>query len=1837
MLINVRATSVRRWLGLGIVGAVLALPTSAQAVEKASERVSPFYGSFSYSIPIEVPPFHGISPGLTLGYTSEGRNGIVGVGWALSGFSTIERVNGNLGTPAFDTNDKYTLDGQELVACLMGSVSPSCTTGGSHSTKDESYLKIKFTSATNTWSVWGKDGTRTDYSPTLNVTSGTLRWGQTSITDTKSNQMSFTWTCVDGDCYPSTIAYNGYSITLYREARNDKQSFAAHNAVNEQRYRIRSIVVRGAGSANIRGYQLSYIYSPLTGRSLLTSVQQFGKDLVVDGAGAITGGTSLPPVTFSYQDDTIGRSFPSTAANPPTPPGTVEPVTWTNLVNTTPTGSGNSLYKGNTTWAWNAGATSVRAITSGDGYVEFTAVSGGPTQMAGLSNGNTDTNYTDIDFALYQNGLSLYASENGTLYGPWSVGVGDVLRVEVTSGVVKYKKNGTVLRTSTRTPTYPLLVDAAIDSPGTTIRNAMLSGTLQDVSFWCNGTLYTGDFNGDGRTDQLCQNGQGLRVSLATATGFAAPTTWSTGSLYQPAFGDFNNDGKTDIMTQSSGSDKAVMLSTGTAFTAASVWGTASGIAQDGHAYGCGNTDPLVHITGDFNGDGITDVACKVTGSGPVFVGISNGSSFSFSSWGLWGCGTTETFGALDFNGDGRDDWYCIGLQYNNMNVYQNTGGAFIYPYNPVPPSFCGGQYVLGDFNGDGRTDITCPSNGAVALSSGGTGGFQTWANQGAWCSGADQIFAADVDGDGNSEVVCKVTSNIVVRKWQNNAFAAAQTWKAGWCSANVIPGEYNGDGKTDLLCPSLANPIALAGTGGFQSDLLSSIGNGLGGTIQATYTSSVNFTSLNSPPPKWAISTVSRNDGRGGVATTQYSYWDAFMNRQERRFLGFGHVRETKPCITGESACRYVDTWLTQTIASAGKPYKIETRDGAGKILQTALFNYTETTSPLPRTSLLTSEWTHIYDGNSSATCSTWPCGIGKRVYTTHQYDAYGNATQTSHYGDYDSANDDTTTATSFTPNTTAYIVGKVGRVQQFAGIGTGGQKLTEIQLQYDGATSWTTPPTQGYATKVLNWLDVGNRYLAKTIAYDSYGNQTSVADETNRAVTSTYDGTYHQYLASTSNAAAETESLVWDPICSTPSQRTDVRGQLTTYQADALCRPTRTDLPLGGFEIRSYLNVGNPTTQNVRTETPSPSPEDGTGNRWTAAYFDGLGRTYRQSAKGPAAQSIESQVTYNARGGRATATAPYYSGDAMQTTTYSYDGFDRPIAVTHPDGNDISKTYGLLSEITTDENGHDSKVQADAYGRKTMTEQYHSGQPVDTFYTYDLLGRLTGMTDVVGSAWSWSFDSLGRNTQKMDPDAGTWTYAYDDAGRVTSQTDAKSQQTTLTYDSVGRPSTKTNSAGTVTFTYSEPRTGFYNTGQLTTITSPGTTLKSDYDAAGRMIKQTRTFAVFPGQEYVRQQRYDSGGYLRGITYPDNDAVGTPADPLLYDGAGELKSIPGVITNVTYDAAGRPLQQTNANGTVTTRTYAPQRGFLTGIGTTAGASTIQNLTYGIDPAGLATGVTSPFTNESWTYTYDDLRRLTSAVNASTPAESQTFQYDLAGRMTYNSKLGYYTYPAAGSPRPHAPTDVGGSAMAYDLNGNLTSGSGRTITWNADNLPTQINTGQYTYDGLGTRITRVYGSNVVYYPFGDDVAFSTTTMSKYISVPGLGVVAKRAGSPPSVTRYWMHTDRLGSIQAITDSSGQLVQRRTYRPYGEKIADSTSLSEPMGYIGERLDSDTGLTYLHARYYDAAAGLFVSPDPAHPSDPAVGLNRYAYAADDPVNSSDRSGLSKEVCCIRPINPS
>jgi RHS repeat-associated protein len=1682
-----------------------AAKTPTPEVPDKTWQVNPT-GSFSDKIPVTIPAFHGITPELSLSYESSAGNGWAGVGWTVDGVGEIERAGAGRGAPRYDATDVYVVGGEELVPCAAGSVSPSCTTGGTHSTKNESYTRFALTGtgAASRWTVTAKDGTKRVYAPVYSAgTDLVFRWGLSQVADTLGNTVTYNWASSlfgGGWEYVDSITYNGTKIAFGYETRPDNDQKAIGNgALTTVRGRIKTIDVT-VGGDRLRAYKLNYAASGTTARSLLTSVQEFGKDAVLDDTGTVTGGASMPAATNAYSAST-------------------------------------------------------------------TAFTGG-TNETNLGN-KANTHYLPMDI-------------NGD-------GKTDML--ELYPGWTTYERHTWL-------------------SDGTSF--TLASNGVDGIGLNADTHFLTGDVNGDGKQDliEMYPNGftWGRHVWLSNGTGFdRSPEAGSSSGLISAGSRfyamDVNGDGKTDVVELSNcgifpvNLCRATSLSTGTGFTLAS-----SNVA------GIGASSGNVVYPADVNGDGKQDLvelySAGILNSGGRHIWLSDGTGFvsgaqdngvQFSAPDADGGGSR--FLMMDVNADGKTDMVELFpfLAMYTRRTWISTGYSYVLAStDSVMPYASNVQQLVADVNGDKRDDI-------IELS---PYGLST--KRRLWIS----------TGTGFTEGA-------------SDTSIGQFTCSKGVCTSQFLPMDVNGDGKTDMVELYNANLGVNKGRhiwdiGGAVPDLLTSRTNEWGGTTKVAYTPSSAWPNTNNPDLAQTASAVTVDDGRGGVATTGYTHAGAAYDPVERRFLGFRQQRETKPCDAGETACPYTDTTFRQDLAGDGAVERVEQHAGGGALLASTVNEYTTNGTTVPRTSLPTGTWQTAYV-NTGAACPGADC---KRTYTTRQYNAYGEIAQQVEQGDNEAAGDERTTTTAFVPNTGAYIVNKPADVTLFAGAGTGGAKVTETRTSYDGASTWNQAPSAGLDTTTGKWLSSNDSFVESGKEYDTWGNLTAEITPLGARTTLTWDATYHQFQTSETNALSQKVTADWDAGCALPTRVNDLNNQPTTVAYDALCRTTEKIEPGGKFERHQWVNLGNAATQYEQVGKPAA---DGSATpQWSRRYVDGLQREWRTVDEGPDASTgdIYTDTAYNARGQVASKTAAYYwvSGQpqpATYPTNTDYDALDRPTKTTLPGGATQAKSYGLWSTTSTDEDGHATTDRMDAYGKRVASEQTVGGATRSAGYVYDLNGNLVKSTDPAGYVISYTVDSLGRTTKLVDPDSGTVTSEWDGAGQLTAQTDAKGQRTTYRYDALGRKTAKTTRTGTPgavtdSWAYDEVRPGFDNIGKVTTETDASGTKTSDYDALGHVVKGVRTIG---GTGYTFQFGFDTGDRPLWTTFPDGDTEGTPAAPLRYDAAGRLLSIPGYVTSARYDATGNLIRLENTNGTVTDRPYDAQRGWLTGISTTSGGTKVQDTAYTRDAKGKITRATSPFPGESWTYAYDDADQLTSATAGAGAAASQTVAYDGIGNITSNGRLGTYAYDSA---HPHAATAAGANTYTYDGAGLMTSGAGRTLVWDGDNLLSSVTqagvTTTYAYDADGTRIQQADGKTTLrYVGEGYEVNATAGTTTKYISVAGV-LVARKDGATP----YWVHTDQQGSIQAETNAAGAEVYRKQYAAFGEVTSSAGSLgAESRGFTAQRQDS-SGLVYLDARYYDPVLGRFVSPNPVIDGQDTIGLNRYAYAANDPVNHVDKSGL-------------
>ena len=178
----------------------------------------------------------------------------------------------------------------------------------------------------------------------------------------------------------------------------------------------------------------------------------------------------------------------------------------------------------------------------------------------------------------------------------------------------------------------------------------------------------------------------------------------------------------------------------------------------------------------------------------------------------------------------------------------------------------------------------------------------------------------------------------------------------------------------------------------------------------------------------------------------------------------------------------------------------------------------------------------------------------------------------------------------------------------------------------------------------------------------------------------------------------------------------------------------------------------------------------------------------------------------------------------------------------------------------------------------------------------------------------------------------------------------------------------------------------------------------------------------------------------------------------------------------------------------------------------------------------------------------------------------------------------------------------------------------------------------YAYDGDGLRVEKSNASGGTLYwraITGDTIAeldltgsTTNTTYREYIFFAGRRI-ASRDSATPTPNVYFYYTDQVGSTTAITTGTGTVCYQASFTPYGEEhLAQTTTCSQNYKFTGYGTDSETGLDYAFARYYNSRLGRFMSGRSARwviSVDPQS-LNRYAYVGNRPLNFMDPLGLEK-----------
>jgi RHS repeat-associated protein len=761
--------------------------------------------------------------------------------------------------------------------------------------------------------------------------------------------------------------------------------------------------------------------------------------------------------------------------------------------------------------------------------------------------------------------------------------------------------------------------------------------------------------------------------------------------------------------------------------------------------------------------------------------------------------------------------------------------------------------------------------------------------------------------------------------------------------------------------------------------------------------------------------------------------------------------------------------------------------------------------------------------------------------------------------------------------------------------------------------ATSFTYDSATGLVDGVCTALG-----HCTTRTYDEHGNKLKETDPLGRTTEYTYD-------------ALNDVKTVKDPLGVTTTMTYDGSGNILTKSRPLLnskkevIATQKTEYKYGGTE---------PVYPGDITSIVEPN-----GNTWKYRY-DAYGDLISTTAPPTAENSKGDQTSYGyntATGWRTSRVAPKgnLTGEtAKYTTTYGYDNFGHVISIHDPlwteakaplhqktfhydanqnleytiDGNGKKtvNTYDPADELIETEKPNGSKIRQDYWPNGLLKDRYDPNNN-DTSYEYDVRGDLTSETNAEKQTTTYRYDADGHLIEREAPGAncaesGCSVYLHDAAGELTeiSHPDGKTPNLTkITYDADGHRTGMTDASGTSTWSW---------------------------DSLGRLTSSKDGY----GNELT--YGYDLDGNLTTITYPGKLTVTRKFDAA--DRMESLEDWSGNKTTFTYDADSNLVGETLPSGAKVTSTLSyDATDHNTAITVAKEKTTLAGFTYtrdGVDQ--LASAVTTGLTEASQSYSYTPNEQLETSGPAAEPTK---YAYEPAGNITKRSKTAFLAYNSADEPCWQASSEVskpeceatptGATKYTYENSGNrisTTPSGGKAVSYvyNDDNELTSYNgAASYVYDGDGVRLAKTVGKTTEHFVW--DHADSTPLLledgTNYYIYGPTGLPLEQISKSGTIT-YLFH-DQLGSTRLLVNTKGEKVGGYNYDPYG--IATHTgTVTTPLQYAGQYADSESGLIYMRARYYDPTSGQFLTVDPLV----TVTQTPYGYVSDNPLNAGDPTGL-------------
>lgn len=767
------------------------------------------------------------------------------------------------------------------------------------------------------------------------------------------------------------------------------------------------------------------------------------------------------------------------------------------------------------------------------------------------------------------------------------------------------------------------------------------------------------------------------------------------------------------------------------------------------------------------------------------------------------------------------------------------------------------------------------------------------------------------------------------------------------------------------------------------------------------------------------------------------------------------------------------------------------------------------------------------------------------------------------------------------------------MGRVLKFVYGESGGLRTTTI-TEPNGSTTFEKFNVAGEPLEIIKAQGTGLQRKA-TFEYDSAYRLIKLTDALGHTTTYAYNAAGDRTLAKDAegNETKWTYNSTHDVLTETTP-----KAEVTTYKRDAKGNVEAIERPAPGGAIQK-MTVKYAANGDLQSAT------DPLGREAKFEY-----ETYGNLKTEINPAGDKTTWTYNKNGEQLTEVSPRGNEEGAIASEFETklerDSQGRPIKVTDPLGRETKIVYdknGNLESVA-DALGQTTKYTYNADDEETKVENPNGNT---TEFAYGSMGEVKSRTNGNGNTTKYEYDVLAQLTEVIDPLERKAKREYDAAGNLKKAEDALGRTISYAYDNADRiKEVNYSEASTADVTYKYDK----NSNIVELVDGTGTTTRV-YDQLGRLTE------VKNGKSEVVKYTYDLGNQQTEIVYPNGETV-----KRAFDKAGRLEKVTdwlGKETTFSYNRDSQKKAITFPAATTNVDEYVYNRaGEMTSVSMKKGAEVLASMTYTRDNLGrvekaVETGF--PETPE-YKYEYDAANRLTKsngtlfeydAANNVKKITPTTYTYDKADQIATASS-GTFEYNKVGQRVKETPTGETAIPYSFDQAGNLvsTSSGGFEST--------------FKYDGSGLLTTETRNAST--YPMAWDPSSGLPLLLRkgndyFVYGPGGLPIAQIT----SGVGTYLHHDQLGSTRILTNSSGETVGTYRYGPNGAVWKVTGTKTTQMGFAGQyRMSAQKQLIYLRARVYDPVTAQFLSPDPLG----AVSGETYAYAAANPVNAGDPSGL-------------